>query len=482
MTAESTQCPVVTALAQSLTDSRPGAAEGATIWLALSGGLDSSVLLHALHSLFTSAQASELEYEICDLRAIHVHHGLSENADRWAEFCQQLCQQLNIPLIVERVRVEHSQDSIEQAARRARYDAFSRHLQNQDLMLTAHHSDDQVETFFQRLLRGSGLRGLGAIRPARPQQLNAEDAESSYQLLRPLLQVSRRQLQDYAQQHQLRWVEDESNQDQAYDRNWWRQHLLPQLWQRYPQRQTAVLRSIEQLQRDQLLLDELIEPHLDSCLKTCEWPLTKPWLLDIEQLRQFSARMQPYLVRAWLDKCGVISPSAIQLQRIFSEMLPAAADKQPKLVCGEWVVQRFRGALYVYARSCDKTTRGGYADAELALLSGKQPAEYHLSGLPGRVCLSAASDTDKCGLKDGHYRLCMASDIPRMTGGVVQIRIAGRPAKKLKHIWQEQGIPPWLRALWPCWLAESGELACISGLVIGADYQDQQGTHCVWSS
>ncbi len=182
--------------------------------IALSGGLDSTVLL----SLFAKLRQKRPHLPPLSVRAIHIHHGLSPNADSWAKHCQDLCDQFQIPLIIERVQVDKT-NGIEAGAREARYQAIKKHLQTQEILVTAHHLNDQTETFFLALKRGSGLKGLGAMQQ--------QSVLFGMPILRPLLGFTRTQLENYAQKEKLNWITDESNEDNRYDRNFLRNEILP---------------------------------------------------------------------------------------------------------------------------------------------------------------------------------------------------------------------------------------------------------------
>lgn len=443
------------------------ASENPVIWVALSGGLDSVVLLHLL--------AHSRRY-LKHVKAIHVHHGLSENADSWQLFCQDLCSQLNIPLTLKRVAVVASGEGLEQAARKARYNAFAEELMPGEYLLTAHHADDQIETFFQRLMRGAGIQGLGSMPVVRREQ--------HYFLLRPLLSCQRTQLADYAQAKHLSWVEDESNQDQRFDRNWWRQNLLPTLWTRYPGRQSSVLRSIEQLQRDNEVLQELLQPRLESCLAESPWPGTASHKLLLNELTRNSQAIQACILRAWFRLNGINSPSAIQLQCVFSEIIAAQADKQPELVLGAWVLRRFDNALFLCG--AESGAEGGvYSRVTTAeqplklsqLCAGNETSSAAIRWHAGTIQIAAGTqEGDRVGLLPGDYTLMTAAALP-----VGLIRPHGRPAKKLKHIWQEHKIPPWLRPQWPCMVADNGDLVSVINLVVDSRYIAEDGFTLSWS-
>jgi tRNA(Ile)-lysidine synthase len=214
--------------------------------IAFSGGLDSTVLLHLLADYARS-------HATPPLHAIHVHHGLQSAADSWPDHCKAVCEQLGIELTVIRVQVA-SGPSLEQVARDARYAAFKRILGAGEVLFTGQHREDQAETLLFRLLRGAGLRGLSAMPEQRPL--------GQGRLVRPLLTISRKPLHAYAQARGLIWIEDPSNSDTAFARNFLRGEVFPLLQQRWPQASQNLARSAEHLGEAQGLLDELAEGDL----------------------------------------------------------------------------------------------------------------------------------------------------------------------------------------------------------------------------
>ncbi len=217
--------------------------------VAFSGGLDSTVLLHQL--VLLREQDPSLT-----LRAVHVHHGLSAHADDWVAHCRQICQQWQVPLVVHRVTLARGGLGVEAHARAARYQAFQDTLNAGEVLVTAQHQDDQCETLLLALKRGSGPTGLSAMAPS--------SAFADSRLLRPLLNETRESLRQWALAHQLSWIEDESNQDDTYDRNFLRLRVIPLLRERWPHFSEAVARSASLCAEQEQLLDEILAAELAS--------------------------------------------------------------------------------------------------------------------------------------------------------------------------------------------------------------------------
>ncbi|WP_339462093.1 tRNA lysidine(34) synthetase TilS [Pseudomonas sp. EA_105y_Pfl2_R69] len=258
---------------------------GAPGWcVALSGGLDSTVLLHLLASL---AQREALP----PLTAIHIHHGLQAAADAWPAHCRELCSALSVPLQVEHVQVVLGA-SLECAARAARYAAFAARLGRDEVLLAAQHRDDQAETLLFRLLRGAGVQGLAAMPASR--------ALGAGQLVRPLLDCSRAELLAYAGEHGLAWVDDPSNTDERFSRNYLRRQVLPALLSRWPQASANMARSAAHLSEAGQLLDELAQQDVAAA----EVPGEFAWLglpsLALPALRGLSEPRQRNALRYWL--------------------------------------------------------------------------------------------------------------------------------------------------------------------------------------
>ncbi|QUY47911.1 tRNA lysidine(34) synthetase TilS [Serratia plymuthica] len=407
--------------------------------VAFSGGLDSSVLLHLLVHL--RRQLPDLQ-----LRAVHVHHGLNAFADEWVAHCQRQCAAWQLPLVVQYVQVDGRQGGIEAAARAARYSAFVATLAADEALLTAQHLDDQCETFLLALKRGSGPAGLSAMA--------AQASLGSNPLLRPLLGTSRLQLEDYAQQHQLAWIDDDSNQDPRFDRNFLRLQVLPLLNQRWPYFAAATARSASLCAEQEQLLDELLSEQLHSLLNE-DNALAIDGLLGCSPARRFA------LLRRWIALFGVTMPSREQLQRLWDEVVLSRDDAEPQLQPGQYQIRRFRRRLYLLPIMAD--LREVCLNWSLA-----EPLELpdglgKLSCGEGDICLRAPQPQQKVSVRFAAQG---------------KIRILGRThSRSVKKLWQELGVPPWQRERTPL-IYYDDQLIAALGVFVSEAGETPEGAQC----
>jgi len=292
--------------------------------IAYSGGVDSQVLLHTL------AKLSQKKLINNPITVCHVNHGLSDNAQVWQEFAQQQCQQLNLPLVVCDVNVKaQKQKSLEALARDARYQALQDVNNDKSLIITGHHSDDQSETFLLALKRGAGLKGLSAMK--------AEAYWGKHLLLRPLLDISREAIELCAKKNELSWVEDESNSDTRFDRNFIRQQVMPLLKARWPSINNTINRSAAHCLEGQELLDELAEQDL-ARIELTEKSLQVSLLISLSKARFNN------LIRFFLAQHNCLMPSTEQLDQLQQQLL-ANGDKNPEVKVGDHFLRRFKDSL-----------------------------------------------------------------------------------------------------------------------------------------
>ncbi|HJV93649.1 MAG TPA: tRNA lysidine(34) synthetase TilS [Azonexus sp.] len=286
--------------------------------VALSGGCDSVVLAHVLSRLGLADRLS----------AIHVHHGLSPNADAWADFCVRYCQDLNIPLSVRRVTVDRSAgEGLEAAARRVRYAAFANSAA--DCLLLAQHRGDQAETLLHNLLRGTGVTGAAAM--------PVERRFGTLRLIRPLLDVARSEIESYARHHGLAWVEDESNGDLALTRNFLRHQALGLLSERFPAAEAALAQAAANFAEAAAVLDELAE---------LDWARASAGdAARLTVLRQLSMPRLKNLLRHRLRQLGWRVPVAARLDEFARQLQSAGPDRHPELVLAEGTMRAGQGLL-----------------------------------------------------------------------------------------------------------------------------------------
>ena len=381
--------------------------------VALSGGVDSVVLLHLLAN-FKKCHPAYI------VLAHNVNHGLSDNADHWGIFCAELCQKLNVPFISSTVKIEKkSRSSLEALARDARYQCFKDNMLENDVILTGHHQDDQLETLLLALKRGSGSTGLQGIR-------SIQSFFNGY-LVRPLLTFSRQELIDYAESYQLQWIEDESNQDIDFDRNFIRHQISPLLIQRWPAMAQSASRTAQLCQEQQTLLNEVAQQDLGQCLVkrlSCQ-------TLDIASLAAFSSVRRNNIIRFWLKSNGLQYPSSKQLTVLWEEVALADADKQPKLQLESNTICRYQEALYIVPIQSIKTLE------EPLTWSG----ESFLWLDKDRLGVDF-SEADPAVAKQHQIQCCLRQHLDAKLTCLPEGRNKARSIKKLLHEYQ---VPPWLR-------------------------------------
>jgi tRNA(Ile)-lysidine synthase len=392
------------------------------LWIAYSGGLDSHVLLHAADGL-----RRELRL---DLRAVHIHHGLQPAADDWARHCAEVCGGLGVPLETRRVAPQPGSGSgPEAAAREARYGAFRALLRPDEMLATAQHRDDQAETLLLALLRGAGVHGLAAMPAQAP--LGAGT------LLRPLLDLPRAALAAYARAHGLRWVEDPSNRDPMLDRNRLRHLVVPELRRRWPGLDKTLSRSADHCAEAAGLLDELADELLAGLGAGTAVVDGLPAALSIAGLRRLTGPKRRLVLRRWLGQRGFPLPDMQRLHRITAELLNAAADRQPLVAWPGCEVRRHRDALHALA-PLPPLPAGPLLPAPGACALAL-PAPLGVLSWGLDPAWDPARDST---VADARISVQFAA------AGLRCARVA-RPSADLKAVFQEAGIPAWLRPYVP---------------------------------
>ena len=379
-----------------MASSRKPPSDSRRVAVGLSGGVDSVVLLHQLRNL-------------AGLRAIHVHHGLSPNADRWAAFCRRLCRRLGVPLVVRKVKVAQRQGKgPEAAARDARYQAFQE-IESEVIAL-AHNLDDQAETVLMNLLRGAGVRGASGM----PYEIKFKGKT----LLRPLLGVPRSEIEAYARQHQLAWIEDESNADEALTRNFIRRRVGPLLAKKFPQWKQSLGRAAKHFSRKEAGAQELL--------------------------------------REFLRTRGLRAPSEAKLGEMLKQL--AARGRRTLIEHDGTQLRLYRGKIVLGEKS---------SPVVFAPLPWKGEAKLEIPALGGELRFRRA--------RGKGFDAEMKSLQVRLRAGGERLQPdPRRPRRTLKNLFQEAGVPPWERERLPL-LFLGDDLVWAPGLGIDARFQAAAG-------
>ncbi len=380
--------------------------------VAFSGGCDSHVLLHALASI-------RQQLECRAISAIHVNHGLHPDAGDWARHCVHTCEESGIACEVIEVNVKpQTGKSTEALARDARYQAFKRAIEKNDMLLLAHHQDDQSETLMLQLLRGAGVNGLSAM--PRLAEFNQG------WLARPLLELTRDELLEYARQNNLAWIEDPSNQETSYDRNYLRHIVMPLLKDRWPSVSATMSRVSQHQAEAAELLEQLARqdmgPLLDKDTKSINVPV----------LKTLPTIQQKNVIRCWIKYiCRLPVPDSVHLDRILTEVLAAQEDKEPFVQWQGAEVRRYRDTLFAQTPLA-KHDPGWQSDwdynNELKLPFGVTLIKHEMRG-------------------QGIRKQALNEKVTvRFRQGGEKCRLQGRKHHhELKKLFQDWGVPPWLR-------------------------------------
>jgi tRNA(Ile)-lysidine synthase len=403
--------------------------------VALSGGVDSVVLLHLLYQLQKRQNFT--------LKASHVHHGLSKNADKWVKFCEKLCKKLSVPLDVHHIKLPQKKSlGIEGEARQLRYEKL---LQSQtDLVVLAHHEDDQAETFLLQLMRGAGVKGLSSM----------AHFDDSRRLWRPLLNASRIDIESYAKKHKLKWIEDESNQNIDFDRNFIRSKVLPILKNKFNHIIKVISRSSSHLAEAQHLLDDLAKIDLKSYLKSNKYKHK----LNVKTLDKLSNGRAKNVLRYWLEINAQLMPSKDLLDELLRQVLTAKKDATIKIqISKNYEIRRYKDQIYIVRK--DLKDQKNYeiiwkGESEILLPNGTQ---LNFKKLKGRGINFKLLNDQKLIIRNRQ-------------GGEFFKPDPKRPTKKIKQLLQESDLPPWERESLPL-IFIGDELASVPNFGIDIKFQ-----------
>lgn len=457
-----------------------------TYWVAYSGGRDSHVLLHTLCQL-------RAHYPALKVKAIHINHGLNPKSGEWEAHCKAIADDLNVPFEAHRVHLDiTSGDSIEAMAREARYGVFEKRLTPESILLTAHNQDDQAETFLLQALRGAGPKGLGGIAAERPL--------GKGWLARPLLNVSRAEINAYAEHYHLSYIDDPSNDETRFRRNFLRHEIMPLLQSVYPSAVPCLSRSSQMCADDNAMLSEYIEKDYDHVLQ-------KKQVLNEKQIGCESAnslhcahfdgltfQQQCHLLRYWFMKNNQKAPSLKQCRIIIDEVVFAKNDANPSLVMLDRVIKRYQGKLISEVhhkvnsrdlplsrlRSDPQWERGHLGEGrersspihcDIHHWFLKEPLRlpnnsvWHAKRVKGQgiSCERIATDTLQVRFRVGGERC----------------RLPGKRTRPLKKILQDLAIPPWEREQIPLFY-DDNKIVGVGELFICEDYAVTQPDEMGW--
>lgn len=389
------------------------------VWVGFSGGLDSTVLLHRLRH--------DPAMACCSLQAIHVHHGLQTDADVWARHCQTLCDKWQIRLHISRIRIADRTRNIEQQAREARYAAFAGVLAQGDTLALAHHADDVAETLLLRLMRGAGTDALA--------NMQAVVMRDGYRIWRPLLASSRADLLAYAERHGLAWMEDASNADSGFDRNFIRHEILPRLEARFPNVRRRLQRSAGLLRSDGDLLEPLISAGFEQC-RTVQG-------LSLSTLTALPYPLQAHVLRHWLKLAGKNPPGADAMPEFLQQVAKHADDAATRFDGPDYRLQPWNGNLYLLSRPLP------YQHAtDARIWDGREPLR-----LPRGGTLAWTGPAPYP--VDVRYR-----------SGAERIRLPGRGCRHSVKKLLSGLVPPWQRDVLPFVYNDRNELLAVGNVLV----------------
>ena len=381
------------------------------IYVGFSGGADSHSLLHAVRR-FAKQEA------LAEITAVHVNHGLQPDADIWETHCRQVAESLGVNCIIERLLVS-AKSSQEEQARIARYQAFERNLAENTVLLLGHHLDDQIETVLFRLIRGAGPQGLRGIPNAR--------ALGPGKVLRPLLKVTRAEIEDYASEHGLSSIEDPSNNDIAFDRNFLRHQVLPLIEQRWPGYRSGIARTGEIMASIAVVPADL-------------WYECPLGVLSLE-IEALEPKLLHQAIRSKLLDVGLEPPAYAALQELCRQCLDAGVDAVPTLSTSAYSLVCWRGRLQLVPAS----------------ISVCEPEEIIVGQAIEKDGGSLLWVADRNGLPVGSSVLIRSVEVGEA------VKFSGRPSRPIRHFMQETSIAPYWRGSVPL-VCFQGEVVAVPGL------------------
>ena len=392
------------------------------LYVGYSGGLDSHVLLHVIIELIGKKR----------ITAVHVNHQLSSNSDIWQKHCEDRCLEIGVDIICKTVSIKNRGTGIEDAARNARYSVFEKLLKKNDLLILAHHADDQIETMLFRLFRGSGIKGMSGMPISR--------LLGNGELFRPLLPFFRRDLESYASANQINWIEDDSNLDIAFDRNFIRHKLIPTINERWPNSSFKLNRSANIFAESDFLINILAQKDFKIVKEVSE---RVGWSISIDKLNGFEIIRQKNILRYWFNLHNLTLPSYAVLDNALNQMIGSKIDAEPIVSWGDLQLRRFNKKLYLLPLNFEDPNYSVKKKKGRELLeknSIKWDGSSHL------ILPDSSSLCVKLKIKGG-LRIDVKKNLEiRFRSGGERCKPQGRSGSNtLKKLFQEYSLEPWLR-------------------------------------
>lgn len=433
--------------------------------VAFSGGLDSTVLLHAT----VKAHGANNVY------ALHVHHDIQQEANQWQQHCQAIAKKFKCHFDTQNVKL-NKKSNIESQARELRYQALYEMCQQHQIsdLLLAHHLDDQAETVLIQLMRGAGVAGLAGMPPVKANKTsranttnkanNANKAkntkETTINIWRPFLNMRRQELEAYAKEHRLTWIEDPSNQDESYRRNAIRKTILPALEKQQVGATENLARSAKHLAQAQELLNQLAD--IDLGLIETKEGLSKTNLIRLYKTNQARASNA---LRRWLNKHQLSYPSEERLTAWWQELQQSRADSKLQWEHDQQLIRLWRGHLRI--------NQPALANKDVVT---KQQSKQESAGEWIFKKISASSKSKQAGIPKHRFdevkKKGLINTMSRQGSEKFKVH-AKRPRKTLKNLYQEANIPPWQRDIPLLYIGD--ELVAVAGIGVSADWQTTHG-------
>ncbi|MFA6053097.1 MAG: tRNA lysidine(34) synthetase TilS [Methylobacter sp.] len=412
------------------------------VYIGYSGGVDSHVLLHLCASI------TPLKDKIT---AVYVHHGLQAEAEAWAGHCEKAAEGLGVGFLVLRVNaVAAPGESPEEAARNARYAALKSLMACDDMLLLAQHREDQLETVLLQLFRGAGLRGLSGM----PESM----AFGRGVMLRPLLNVAKQAITDYAQAHRLNWVEDPSNQRNDYDRNYLRNAIVPLLKQRWPAIDKTVARSARHCADAEVLVSEVADELFSAVFNAADKTLY------IGRLLEHQNHQQQLVIRHWFQRLGLKMPAQAFVGRILTQVVAAGENSNPVLSGQGYDIRRYRDKLYCVEQAAQESLQ------DVVWPVGQ--ASIKIGNNQTLSCVPSSAGILREQWRDARVEV-------RFRRGGEKICLPGRTGHhSLKNLFQEAGIPPWERECIPL-IYLNDVLAAVGDKWISAAFYSEKTQACI---